>query len=152
VIPDCGRESPNQRGVKGLSLLPFEAFMTAHPIWRCGSRSLMQDSTWPGWIDFWPDAIWRPQLGFFGFKLATSISTWLAWCSNMKGENSTQFRYRVNSDGTIDSICLRCFLTAARVENEADLHAREAAHLCDRSGDASGVVSAITRLSKAGKD
>jgi hypothetical protein len=50
---------------------------------------------------------------------------------NMKSENSSQFYHRVNADQTIDSICLRCFLTAARVENEADLHEREAAHECN---------------------
>jgi hypothetical protein len=49
---------------------------------------------------------------------------------NMKGENLSQFHHRVNADKTIDSICLRCFLTAATVENEADLHEREAAHQC----------------------
>jgi hypothetical protein len=45
----------------------------------------------------------------------------------MKG---AQFHYRVNADGTIYSICLRCYLTAAKAENEADLHELEAAHRC----------------------
>jgi hypothetical protein len=44
----------------------------------------------------------------------------------MKGE----FHHRENADGTIDSICLHCYLTAASAENMADLHAREAAHQC----------------------
>jgi hypothetical protein len=47
---------------------------------------------------------------------------------DMRDENCSQFHHRVNADKTIDSICLRCFLTGARVENEADLHEREAAH------------------------
>jgi hypothetical protein len=49
---------------------------------------------------------------------------------NMKDAESRKFRHRVNADGTTDSICLLCFLTAARVENEADLHELEAAHEC----------------------
>jgi hypothetical protein len=47
--------------------------------------------------------------------------------TDMKGK----FHYRVNADGTIDSICLRCFLTAAKAENESDLHELEAIHQCD---------------------
>jgi hypothetical protein len=48
----------------------------------------------------------------------------------MNGENFSQFHRRQNADGTIDSICLRCFLTAASAENETDLHKRETAHQC----------------------
>jgi hypothetical protein len=44
----------------------------------------------------------------------------------MKGD----FHRRLKADGTFDSICLRCYLTAARAENETDLHEREAAHQC----------------------
>lgn len=49
----------------------------------------------------------------------------------MKAAESRKFFHRLNADNTIDSICLSCFLTAARVENKADLHEREAAHQCD---------------------
>jgi hypothetical protein len=49
----------------------------------------------------------------------------------MKDADSRKFFHRLNADNTIDSICLSCFLTAARVENKADLHEREAAHKCD---------------------
>ena len=42
-----------------------------------------------------------------------------------------KFHHRVNADKTIDSICLRCFLTAATAANEADLRELEAAHQCD---------------------
>ena len=49
----------------------------------------------------------------------------------MKDKNSSQFHHRLYADGTIDSICLSCFLTAARAENEADLRELEAAHQCD---------------------
>jgi hypothetical protein len=44
----------------------------------------------------------------------------------MKGK----FHHRVNADKTIDSICLRCYLTAAKAENEAGLREREEAHEC----------------------
>jgi hypothetical protein len=50
----------------------------------------------------------------------------------MKG---AQFHYRVNADGTIDSICLRCYLTAAKAEKEADLHELEAAHRCPNKNE-----------------
>jgi len=49
----------------------------------------------------------------------------------MKDKNSSQFHHRLYADGTIDSICLSCFLTAARAENEADLRELEATHRCD---------------------
>jgi hypothetical protein len=48
----------------------------------------------------------------------------------MKSEKCSQFYYRVNADGTIDAICLRCYLTAAKAANEADLNELEAAHQC----------------------
>jgi hypothetical protein len=44
----------------------------------------------------------------------------------MKGE----FHHRVNVDGTIDSICLRCFLTVAKADIGSDLQELEAAHQC----------------------
>jgi hypothetical protein len=44
----------------------------------------------------------------------------------MKGE----FHHRVNADGTIDSICLRCFLTVAKADIGSDLQELEAAHQC----------------------
>ena len=58
----------------------------------------------------------------------------------MKGE----FRYRVNADGTIDSICLHCFMTAAKTGNEADLDRLEAAHRCD-DGERFFVLRSLTR-------
>jgi hypothetical protein len=42
-----------------------------------------------------------------------------------------KFHHRVNADGTIDSICLSCFLTAARADIGSDFHGLEAAHQCD---------------------
>jgi hypothetical protein len=49
----------------------------------------------------------------------------------MKGKKSPHFHHRLYADGTIDSICLSCFLTAARAENKAGLRELEAAHQCD---------------------
>jgi hypothetical protein len=48
----------------------------------------------------------------------------------MNGTNSSQFHHRLKADGMIDSICLRCYLTAGSAENEADLRELEAAHQC----------------------
>jgi hypothetical protein len=63
--------------------------------------------------------------------------------------NSTQFRYRRNADGTIDSICPHCFLTAATVENEADLQELEAAHQCPDRGPS--ILIQIARMGQAGE-
>lgn len=41
-----------------------------------------------------------------------------------------QFSYRQNKDNSIDSICLRCYLTAATADSMAKLHRLEAAHRC----------------------
>ena len=41
-----------------------------------------------------------------------------------------EFHYRVNADGAIDSICLRCYLTAGSAKNEAYLREHENAHEC----------------------
>jgi hypothetical protein len=43
---------------------------------------------------------------------------------------SPKFHHRLNTDGTIDSICLRCFLTAVRGHIGSDLQELEAAHKC----------------------
>jgi hypothetical protein len=41
-----------------------------------------------------------------------------------------QFVRRRNRDGTVDSICTLCFMTAAKAEREAELHEMEAFHRC----------------------
>jgi hypothetical protein len=48
----------------------------------------------------------------------------------MKSEKYSQYHYRENADGTIDSICLRCYLSAGSARNETVLHALETAHRC----------------------
>jgi hypothetical protein len=40
------------------------------------------------------------------------------------------FPHRHNPDGTIDSICIRCFATIATEYDEADLRKVEEAHIC----------------------
>ena len=41
------------------------------------------------------------------------------------------FPHRINSDGTIDSICQRCFVTVGSSTVESDLESMEAAHTCE---------------------
>lgn len=40
------------------------------------------------------------------------------------------FAHRVNNNGTVDSICLRCFGTVASLPKEMDLEQKEHAHTC----------------------
>lgn len=42
-----------------------------------------------------------------------------------------QYPHRQNPDGSIDSICPRCYITVASASEEADLRRTEAAHVCD---------------------
>jgi hypothetical protein len=53
--------------------------------------------------------------------------------SATNGVSCSQFFHRVNSNKTMDAICLVCFLTAATSDNEADLHELELAHQCGES-------------------
>jgi hypothetical protein len=59
--------------------------------------------------------------GYFGFNLPSTLA------GDMK---DSQFHHRLNADGTIDSICLNCFLTVASAAIGFDLHEREAVHQC----------------------
>lgn len=43
-----------------------------------------------------------------------------------------KFAHRYNPDGTIDSICPRCFQTIAHVKYEAELPRNEQKHICDQ--------------------
>jgi hypothetical protein len=43
----------------------------------------------------------------------------------------TGFIQRENSDSTTDLICLRCFLTVGRMQNESDFSALKLLHSCD---------------------
>ena len=42
-----------------------------------------------------------------------------------------KFAHRSNSDGTVDTICIRCFQTVATVSDEAELAKIEQEHICD---------------------
>ena len=46
---------------------------------------------------------------------------------------STNFAHRRNSDGSYDSICTKCYATAASAEKEESLSSSESAHVCDPS-------------------
>lgn len=45
----------------------------------------------------------------------------------------SKFPHRMNKDGTIDSICPRCYATIGTSTWEADLERIEAGHVCERS-------------------
>jgi hypothetical protein len=51
--------------------------------------------------------------------------------SATNGVSCSQFFHRVNTNKTIDAICLNCFLTAATAGNEADLNELELARRCE---------------------
>ena len=44
--------------------------------------------------------------------------------------HAERFHHRENSDGTFDSICLRCFLTVGSAESEEFLLVPETQHIC----------------------
>ena len=41
-----------------------------------------------------------------------------------------EFAHRLNDDGSMDAICLKCFATVTRAPHEATLGIAEAAHDC----------------------
>jgi hypothetical protein len=43
----------------------------------------------------------------------------------------TAFEHRENCDGTIDSICRKCFATVGRSVREMELEQAERDHICD---------------------
>jgi|SRR5580658_7379910 hypothetical protein len=51
----------------------------------------------------------------------------------------SDFVHRANENGTVDSICLYCYCTAASLPNEADLEGRETAHACWRKAQQTNV-------------
>jgi hypothetical protein len=53
----------------------------------------------------------------------------------MKSEHGSKFARRHNGDGTVDSICLTCYQTAAIAENESQLPALESRHKCSLYGE-----------------
>jgi hypothetical protein len=51
----------------------------------------------------------------------------------MSTEHVVTFPHRRNADGSYDSICPECFLTAARAKSEEELTTLEKKHVCDSS-------------------
>jgi hypothetical protein len=49
----------------------------------------------------------------------------------MPSSEHLKFAHRLIPDGTVDSICPRCFVTVASAANEADLVLKEQLHVCD---------------------
>lgn len=74
------------------------------------------------------------------------------------GSTSTcQFVHRDNRNGTFDSICRECFVTAATAVSEEELAKAEQAHVCNRwerldSSIAYGRGQTETRRSARGRD
>jgi hypothetical protein len=49
----------------------------------------------------------------------------------MAQSHPKQFVHRLNNDGTIDSICCDCFITAATATSKSALEREERMHKCD---------------------
>ena len=49
----------------------------------------------------------------------------------MPSSEHLKFAHRFTLEGTVESICPRCFVTVASATNEADLVVKEEQHLCD---------------------
>lgn len=56
-----------------------------------------------------------------------SISTSPVW----KKQVAHKFAHRSNPDGTVDTICIRCFQTVATVFDDTELPRLEQDHRCD---------------------
>jgi hypothetical protein len=46
----------------------------------------------------------------------------------------SKFVYLLNEDGTVDSICRRCFVTIATAHRKSDLEREESNHVCETYG------------------
>jgi len=69
-------------------------------------------------------------------RLGLSSGHHLALISVLKGEampssEQLKFAHRFIPDGTVDSICPRCFVTVGSASNETDLVPKEEHHVCD---------------------
>jgi hypothetical protein len=52
----------------------------------------------------------------------------------MRSLRPLEFRHRMNGNGSMDSICSRCYETIATSMWEAELELAEEAHKCERTG------------------
>jgi hypothetical protein len=50
------------------------------------------------------------------------------------------FVHRLNDNGTVDSICLRCFATVASLPKEPNLEEKENAHACCQLARQTGAI------------
>jgi hypothetical protein len=66
--------------------------------------------------------------------------------------HSPRFAMRRNDDGTIDAICLACYLTAATAHSEAKLRELEAAHRCPTRDSEAVIPTGSPALSRNRKD
>jgi hypothetical protein len=62
-----------------------------------------------------------------GAKLCSKQLQIIEW----RGTMSLKYPRRTNPDGTIDSICPRCYVTIGTSVEKADLKRLEDAHVCD---------------------
>ncbi len=66
------------------------------------------------------------------FRSGVTFTPSLKYGIGKDGSMSSQkFPHRKNTDGTYDSICLKCFLTIATVGREAELQLLETSHVCE---------------------
>lgn len=49
----------------------------------------------------------------------------------MLSQTAPYFQHRWNSDGSYDTICLKCFITVANVRTEAELVEFDGEHVCN---------------------
>jgi hypothetical protein len=56
------------------------------------------------------------------------------------------FRHRSNPDGSWDSICMRCHLTATTSHDEQSLGSRELEHLCETANIGVPTHSLMSRI------
>jgi hypothetical protein len=70
------------------------------------------------------------------FQPIHEAETSLKYCIHMRSSNKIirHFPHRTNHNGTIDSICPRCYATVGTSTWESDLEHLEAAHVCEPAG------------------
>ncbi len=73
----------------------------------------------------------------------------------MNSSLANSFRHRENQDGSWDSICMRCYLTAAHSYGEEPLALGESDHHCDETSwlfaEATGRMARLQHLATPGR-
>jgi hypothetical protein len=62
-------------------------------------------------------------------SFGTSLARFLCMMNSKDSKLAANFVRRVNRDGSVDSICTRCYVTVAN-GNDSDLERAEATHQC----------------------